>query len=145
MNGMRNPKRFSMTPKKIWANLTVKDARRSAAFYSKLGLKTNISDQMPNSGSVTIGEHGFMINFFGREQMEYAMSGRVADASQANEIIFSLSADTKEEVGEWTETVRAAGGTVVKEPGKDRAGYYYCVFADPDGHKFNVLLMEPGM
>jgi len=134
-----------MTPKKIWANLTVKDARRTAAFYSRLGFETNVSDQMPNSGSVTMGEHGFIINFFGREQMEYAMNGRAADLSQANEIIFSLSADTKEEVSEWARAVRDAGGTVVTEPGKDRADYYYCVFADPDGHKFNVLLMEPGM
>jgi hypothetical protein len=36
--------------------------------------------------------------------------------------------------------VRDAGRTVVKEPGKD----YYCVFADPDGHKLNVLLMQSG-
>lgn len=134
-----------MKPKKIWANLTVADARRTTAFYSRLGFKTNVSDQMPNSGSVTIGELGFIINFFGREQMEYALHGRAADLSQGNEIIFSLSADTKEEVSEWTHAVREAGGTVLKEPGEDRAGYYYCVFADPDGHKFNVLLMEPGM
>jgi uncharacterized protein len=134
-----------MSPKKIWANLTVADARRTAAFYSKLGFKTNVSEAMPNSGSVTIGEDGFIINFFGREQMEYAMNGRVADASQANEVIFSLSAKTKKEVGEWANAARAAGGAVVTEAREDRAGYYYCVFADPDGHKFNVLLIEPGM
>ncbi|MCH5719065.1 VOC family protein [Niabella hibiscisoli] len=55
--------------------------------------------------------------------------------------MFTLSADSKEEVDDWATTVEAAGGTIVSEPEAFGPGYYGFVFADPDGHKFNVFYM----
>jgi predicted lactoylglutathione lyase len=48
-------------------------------------------------------------------------------------------------VKEWSDKVKEAGGTIFNEPGRDESKYYGFAFADPDGHKFNVLLMEKGM
>jgi predicted lactoylglutathione lyase len=66
-------------------------------------------------------------------------------SKNGNEIIFTLSAETEQEVQEWEDKVKTAGGSIVHKLGRDKTGHYGFAFADPDGHKFNVLLMEEGM
>lgn len=56
-------------------------------------------------------------------------------------LILSLSADSRDEVNSWEEEVRQAGGTIVSKAEAFGEGYYGFVFADPDGHKFNVFHM----
>jgi uncharacterized protein len=41
--------------------------------------------------------------------------------------------------------VKTAGDAIFNEVGRDETNYYGFGFAGPDGHKFNVLLMEEGM
>ena len=65
----------------------------------------------------------------------------IADAGRATEVLFSIDAETKEEVDEMARKASAAGGTVFGEPGgKERM--YGCGFADLDGHRWNVLYMD---
>ena len=45
----------------------------------------------------------------------------------------------------WAERVKNAGGKIFHEVGRDETNHYGFAFADPDGHKFNVLLIEEGM
>jgi predicted lactoylglutathione lyase len=56
--------------------------------------------------------------------------------------MFTLSAETQDEVEEWYKKVVDAGGKIIKEPIRDKEGYFGFVFSDPDGHRFNVLLMD---
>ena len=131
----------SMKATKIWANFSVKDAKRTLQFYTQLGF-TNMPGNHPRLASFLFGDQDFVIHFFeqGSQIDEYLTPGILS-----NEIIFTLSAGTETEVNEWMYKVKAAGGKVLKEAGRDEAGYYGFVFADPDGHKFNVLLMDKGM
>ena len=71
------------------------------------------------------------------------MNGGLSIPKNANEILFSLSANSKEEVEQWVEKVRSANGTLFSEPQNFEQGYTFG-FADPDNHKFNVLYW-PGM
>lgn len=124
---------------KIWANFGVQDLERTTAFYKKIGFKQNgASEQLT---SFFFGKDNFIIHFFLKDVLEPAMKGPVIDAKAGNEIIFTLSADTKEEVNNWEKEVREAGGTIVSRPEEFGEGYYGFVFADPDGHKFNVFQM----
>jgi predicted lactoylglutathione lyase len=129
-----------MNSKKIWANFSVKDAKRTHQFYTQLGFKpfTQIND--PKLASFLFGDDDFVIHFFeqGSQIDKYLASG----AKSASEIIFTLSAETEKEVKEWAEKVKTAGGNIFQELRRDEAGYYGFGFADPDGHKFNVLLMD---
>ena len=52
-----------------------------------------------------------------------------------------MSAETNEQVDQWAEEVEKAGGTLVSKPEGFGNNYYGFVFADPDGHKFNVFKM----
>ena len=128
-----------MKTKKVWANFSVRDVERTTTFYKQLGFKHNgASDQLT---SFFVGEENFIIHFFLKDVLEPAMKGHIIDTKAGNEIIFTLSADSKEEVDSWEQEVRNAGGTIVSRPEEFGEGYYGFVFADPDGHKFNVFHM----
>ena len=124
----------------IWANLSVRDINRTNKFYTALGFKPNGKNDFPQLASYLFGEKDFVIHFFekGSQIDEYL-------TSNGSEVIFSLSAETEKEVKEWADKVKAAGGKIFIEVGRDKTGHYGFAFADPDGHKFNVLLIEEGM
>jgi len=132
-----------MKAKKIWANFSVKDVNRTNQFYAQLGFKPNQSNNYPKLASFLFGDDGFVIHFFeqGSQIDEYLTAG----SKNGNEIIFTLSAETEQEIGEWVDKVKAAGGTIFQEAGRDETGHFSFGFSDPDGHKFNVLLIEEGM
>jgi predicted lactoylglutathione lyase len=73
------------------------------------------------------------------------MNDKTIREGNGSEVIFSISADTEQEVVDWTDKVKAAGGKIFREAKRQDDGYFYCVFSDLDGHKFNVLLLEKGM
>ena len=124
---------------KIWANFSVQDLDRTTKFYKQLGFKHNgASNQLT---SFFFGEENFIIHFFLKDVLEPAMKGPISDAKAGNEIIFTLSAESKEAVDTWETTVQQAGGTIVSKPETFGEGYYGFVFADPDGHRFNVFQM----
>jgi len=128
-----------MKTKKIWANFSIQNIERTTKFYKELGFSHNgASEQLT---SFFFGEQNFIIHFFLKDELETAMKGPIFDAKAGNEIIFTLSADSKNEVNRWREAVVQAGGEIVSEPEEFGEGYYGFVFADPDGHKFNVFYM----
>jgi predicted lactoylglutathione lyase len=128
-----------MNTKKIWANFSVQNLERTTTFYKQLGFKHNgASDQLT---SFFFGDENFIIHFFLKDVLEPAMKGPISDAKAGNEIIFTLSAETREEVDAWEKEIRQAGGTIVSKPEAFGEGYYGFVFADPDGHRFNVFQM----
>ncbi len=126
-----------MKTKKIWANLAVSDLERTTQFYTSLGFKPNgASAQLT---SFFAGEDDFIMHFLLKEFIEPNIAGKMLDLQQGNEIVFTLSADSPEEVDAWKQAVATAGGQVVTEPEAFGPGYYGFVFRDPDGHKFNVF------
>ena len=131
-----------MKVKKIWANFSVKDAKRTNQFYTQLGFTANRPNNDPKLASFLFGDDDFVIHFFeqGSQIDEYLPPGL-----KTSEIIFTLSAETKAEVKEWIDKVKEAGGNIFHEVDRDETNHYGFAFADPDGHKFNVLLMEEGM
>ncbi|MES2645788.1 MAG: VOC family protein [Bacteroidota bacterium] len=132
-----------MGAKKIWANFSVKNARLTNEFYTRLGFKSNDSHSDPKLASFFFGDNNFVIHFF--EQNSKIDEYLTAGSNNGNEIIFTLSAETEQEVKEWQDKVLKAGGSIINKLERDANGYYGFAFADPDGHKFNVLLMEKGM
>ncbi len=131
-----------MKAKKIWANFSVKDVKRTSEFYTHLGFTPNNPGSYPKLASFLFGDDDFVIHFFeqGSQIDEYLPAG-----PKTSEVIFTLSAETQAEVKEWADKVKEAGGTIFHEAGRDQTNHYGFAFADPDGHKFNILLIEKGM
>lgn len=128
-----------MKPKKIWANLAAEDLDRTTDFYTSLGFKTN--GRSRDLTSFKVGDDDFIIHFFLKDVLLGNVKGQMADLQQGNEVIFTLSAESREEVDQWEEAVEKAGGTLVSRAEAFGQGYYGLVFQDPDGHKFNVFYM----
>ena len=132
-----------METKMIWGNLASSNLERIRKFYNSLGFRSN--DGMSNSeiASFTFADNNFIINFFIPEKVQDDTNGFIGNWKGQSEVIFSLQADSREKVDEWREKVVLAGGEIISEPQPYLDGYTFC-FADPDGHKFNVLYW-PGM
>src|SRR5262245_19129400 len=115
-----------MKPKMIWANFSVKDASRTNQFYTQLGFKpNNFSDS--KLASFTFADNGFVIHFF--EQGSPIDKYLPASSKNGSEIIFTLSAESEKEIKEWETKVKAAGGSIFQEAGRDEAGYFTFGFA----------------
>lgn len=128
-----------METKKIWANIGVEDLERTTKFYTELGFKPNGASK--ELTSFFVGEDDFVIHFFLKDILKSSIKGEIVDLKYGNEVLFTLSADSKEEVNNWENEVKNAGGTIISKAEEFGKGYYGFVFADPDGHKFNVFHM----
>lgn len=133
-----------MHSKQIWANLSARNLEKTETFYTLLGFSASRAVSPAGElASVSFGEKAFVINFFQKETLEQNTESAIAETNSSNEVVFSLSAESPHEVDAWVEKVRKAGGKVCSLPYHIDKGYTM-VFADPDGHKFNVLYW-PGM
>ena len=136
-----------MKTKMIWANFGVEDIKRTQKFYQKLGFQLN---GKPNDELVSFffSDSNFVIHFFKKKKLKESLEGELSDLSKGNEIMFSLSADTKIEYNNWVDLIKKAGGKIHFDSNNDRKefydenGFFVCVFSDPDGHKFNLLYNE---
>ncbi len=112
---------------------------RTTKFYTELGFKPNGASK--ELTSFFVGEDDFIIHFFLKNILKSSIKGEIADLKYGNEIIFTLSAETKEEVDNWEKEVKKAGGKIISSAEEFGKGYYGFVFSDLDGHKFNVFFM----
>jgi predicted lactoylglutathione lyase len=128
-----------MFPKKIWSNLAVIDLERTTKFYTELGFKPNGTSK--ELTSFFVGEDDFVMHFFLKDILKANIKGEISDSQNANEVVFTLSAESKDQVDIWASEVEKAGGKIISRPEEFGKGYYGFVFTDPDGHKFNVFYM----
>ena len=131
-----------MKPKKIWSNLGVADLERTTKFYTELGFKPNGTHSSKELTSFIVGEDDFVMHFFLKDILKTSIKSEIADSQNVNEVLFTLSAESKDQVDNWEKEVERAGGKIISKPEEFGKGYYGFVFADPDGHRFNVFYME---
>ena len=131
-----------MNPKKVWTNLGVSDLKRTTEFYNALGFRPNGKHSVTKElTSFLVGDDDFVMHFFLKDVLETNMKVKIADTKSAIEVMFTLSAASKDHVDKWAIEVEKAGGKIVSRPEEFGEGFYGFVFADPDGHTFNVFYM----
>ena len=121
------------------ANLAVSDLDRTTKFYTDLGFKSNGSSK--ELTSFLFGEKEFVMHFFLRDILQTNIKAEIADSQKVNEVVFTLSAKSKNQVDDWEKEIEKAGGKIISRPEEFGKGYYGFNFADPDGHRFNVFYM----
>ena len=129
--------------KEFWINLPVKDINKSKEFFTKLGFLLNPGPGNSDaSASFVIGNKKVVMMLFTESTFKNFTSNEIADAKKATEVLFSIDAESREEVDEMANKAVKAGGTIFGEP-KDSQGWMYgCGFVDLDGHRWNVLYMD---
>nr|WP_199158779.1 VOC family protein [Pedobacter sp. ASV2] len=129
--------------KSLWINLPVKDINKSKDFFTQLGFKLNLQyGSREDSACFLIGESNFVVMLFEENLFKSLINSDVPDAKLGSEVMFSIDAESPEEVNEIAKRVTAAGGTVFSEPQESQGWMYGCAFQDLDGHRWNVLYMD---
>jgi predicted lactoylglutathione lyase len=129
--------------KQFWINLPVKDIKKSKAFFTDLGFTFNPAyGNSDNSASLLVGENNTVVMLFDEPTFRSFTSNEVSDTNSGTEVLLSFDAENKEEVDEIAKKAIAAGGSSNHIPNVMKGWMYGCVFADLDGHRWNVLYMD---
>lgn len=127
-----------MMSKQFWINLPVKDINRSVEFFSKLGF--NLEQNGNDQAQLMIGSANVML--FPEATFKNFTKHEINDTKQSTQVLFSIDAESREEVDELAEKAVAAGGTLFGEPAEHQGWVYGCGIADLDGHRWNVVYMD---
>ena len=128
--------------KDIWLNLPVKDVAVSKKFFTDLGYTFNSGKDNETMACMTVSDKKFVVMLFADYMFETFTQSDSTDTKQSAEILVSLEVQTREEVDELAVKVTEAGGTVFAQPGVKMGWLYGMGFADPDGHRWNVMYMD---
>jgi predicted lactoylglutathione lyase len=112
--------------------LGVADLRRAMDFYSRLGWEGSSPD-----GEVAFYQAGGMILGLWDRALLAADSG-IVDAGGHGGMTLAHNVRSPAEVDAVLAEAVAAGGAVLREAGATEWGGYTGVFADPDGHPWEV-------
>ncbi|GLZ45442.1 glyoxalase [Actinomycetospora sp. NBRC 106375] len=125
----------------LFVNLQVADVAVSRDFFGKLGFSFNEAFSGEQSLAVTIADNISVLLATPDHFAEFVV-GDVADAQKTTEVLLALSADSREEVDQMVSTALSNGGREWK-PAQDHGFMYGGSFADPDGHVWEVVWMDP--
>lgn len=129
--------------KEFWINLPVKDLKRSIDFFSQLGfLFKPTPGNREDFASMVFGESNVPVMLFEEEEFKSFTGIGITDTSRSSEVLFSIDAESMQEVNDLAEKVKNAGGKIFAEPGEKDGWMYGCGFLDPDGHRWNILYMD---
>ncbi len=129
--------------KDIWINLPVKNIQQSVAFFTSLGFSLNTQyDNSENSASLVIGDKKVVVMLFAESVFQGFIEHGISDTSQGTEVLFSIGAESREDVDLLAKNVIAAGGRIYSAPSEVQGWMYGCGFVDLDGHRWNSLFMD---
>lgn len=113
--------------------LGVEDLARARSFYEALGWRTGAA---PADDVVFFQTGCSVFALWGREQL--TEDSAVADSGGWGGVTLAYNARGREEVDAVIEQARAAGARIGRDPAETFWGGYSGVFADPDGHPWEV-------
>jgi uncharacterized protein len=122
--------------------LGVDDLERAVAFYRDgLGLQTpGVIGKEFEYGAVAFFDlqDGLKLALWPRASMAHD-SGIAVTPPSATEVLLGHNVRTREEVDEVMAQARQAGASIVKDASDTFYGGYAGVFADPDGHLWEIV------
>lgn len=128
--------------KEFWLNLPVKNINHSKEFFTVLGFKFSTGrGATPTSAPLLIGSKNVMVMLFEESTFEGIVNQTSTDTEKSCEVLFSFDASSKDEVDEIARKAVEAGGKTAHIPYKMNGSMYGCIFADLDGHKWNVFYL----
>ncbi len=127
----------------IFVNLPVSDVERSKAFFTALGYSINPQFSDEHSASVVFSDTIYAM-LLDEARFKDFTPRPIADARASTEAILCLGVESRERVDEIADAALASGGGAVTDP-QDHGFMYGRSFADPDGHIWEVMWMDPAV
>ena len=113
--------------------LGVTDLSRAKAFYEQLGWR---GQEVQETVFVQAGSLALVL--WGRDKLAHDSGVEAAPPGGFDGIVLAQNVRSREEVDEIVAAAREAGATVTREPAQTFYGGYAGVFADPDGHLWEI-------
>lgn len=125
----------------IFISLPVADLGASIAFYRALGFERNPAMSDDTAACMVWSEH-IQVMLLTLEKWRSFTDRPLPPAGSAG-IMLSLSLDSREAVDRMNEAAAANGGQADVNPVQDLGFMYGRDLADPDGHLWGPIWMEP--
>ncbi|MCR9229279.1 MAG: glyoxalase/bleomycin resistance/extradiol dioxygenase family protein [Flavobacteriaceae bacterium] len=126
--------------KQIFINLAVKDVNRSMGFYTALGFTNNPQFSDETTKCMVWSEHIFVM-LMNYEKFSTFITKPIADTKSSIAGLFSLSAESVDEMNEILGNGLNAGGTEPNEI-RDYGFMQQRTIEDFDGHSWEVFFMD---
>ena len=128
-------------PRMIFVNLPVTDLDASKAFYKSMGFENNPSFTDATAACMVWSE---AINVMLLTHAKWRVfTNRPIPPATSSEVMLALSCDSREAVDAMNEAAAANGGTADINPVQDHGFMYNRSLADPDGHIWEAVWMDP--
>ena len=126
----------------IFVNLPVSDLEKSSGFLEALGAVKEPKFTDETAACMTISE-SIHVMLLTHEKFSQFTPRPIADAKAGSEVLLCLSSNSRESVDSTVERAVTAGGTADPSPKQDYGVMYGRSVADPDGHIWEIMWMDP--
>lgn len=129
-----------MKVKSIYVNLATKNLDKTRDFWSQLGFSfnENLSD---DKALCLILNDGAMYSMFIRQDYFNAFTNRHIADDYSTQMLIAIEVESRERLEQIIELAIQNGGSRYKQS-RDFQWMYYDSFADPDGHKWEVMFTD---
>ena len=128
-------------PKMIFVNLPVTNLGKSMAFYKALGFENNPNFTDDTAACMVWSE---AINVMLLTHAKWrTFTSRPIPPSTSSEVMIAISCDSRDAVDAMNKAATANGGTADINPVQDLGFMYNRTLADPDGHVWEPMWMDP--
>ncbi|MDI5983779.1 lactoylglutathione lyase [Halomonas sp. M4R5S39] len=125
----------------IFVNLPVADLAASMAFYEALGFENNPHFTDETAACMVCSE---AINVMLLTHAKWrTFTNRPIPPTTSSEVMLALSCDSRDAVDALNEAAATKGGTADINPPQDLGFMYNRNLADPDGHVWEAMWMDP--
>jgi predicted lactoylglutathione lyase len=129
-------------PKMIFVNLPVTDLNRSTAFYEAVGATKN-PKFCDHTASCMVFSDTIFAMLLTHDKFRQFTPRAISDPRTHAQVLISLSEESRAAVDATVEKAGPAGGQIDPTPKDDYGFMYGRSFADPDGHMWGVMWMDP--
>lgn len=126
----------------IFVNLPVRDLQKSRRFLEALGAVNDPKFTDDTAACMTLSD-SIHVMLLTHEKFSQFTPLPIADATKAAQVLLCLSSESRESVDSSVERAVIAGGMADPSPKQDYGVMYGRSVADPDGHIWEVMWMDP--
>lgn len=125
----------------IFVNLPVADLGKSMAFYKALGFENN-PNFTDETAACMVWSEAINVMLLTHDKWR-TFTSRPIPPSTSSEVLLAISLDDREAVDAMNAASAANGGTADINPKQDLGFMYNRNLADPDGHVWEAMWMDP--
>ena len=125
----------------MFVNLSVRDVKKSMAFFGVLGFTFNARFTDENAACLVVNDDASVM-LLAEPFFRTVTKRQPCDTASHTEGLFAISCDSRDEVDALVHRAIDAGGSYAMDP-VDHGFMYGWSFYDLDGHHWEVFWMDP--